>query len=157
MIGLAVSGCDSNFSGPSAAELASVSLRTVHPDELEQNIRSQQGRVVLVDFWATWCPPCCELFPHNVALEHELADQGLSVLTVSMDGEANEKTVRRFLLRNRAGNMNFLAGNGDRFDIGNSIPFIKIYDRHGKLRETVVGRDEARIDRVVHSLLAEAK
>jgi thiol-disulfide isomerase/thioredoxin len=43
------------------------------------------GRVVLVDFWASWCAPCQESFPAYARLEGEFAPQGLVILAVSVD------------------------------------------------------------------------
>jgi thiol-disulfide isomerase/thioredoxin len=161
MLGLVFSGCNGSiFSGPSEDNLPAVELRTVNVAGLGEVIESQKGRVVLVDFWATWCPPCRALFPHNVALQQQYLDQGLTVLTVSLDGAAEKSAVKSFLRQNPGQTLNFLASDdtlrsGDPFGIGGSIPFIKIYDRHGKLWETIVGRDEPGIDRAVRTLLAQ--
>ncbi len=55
------------------------------------------GKVVLVDFWATWCPPCREEIPDLVSLRNELAPKGFEVLGVSMDSDT--ASVRRYLKR----------------------------------------------------------
>jgi thiol-disulfide isomerase/thioredoxin len=162
LIGLAVAGCDgSTFSGSSAETFPDVKLRSVSAAELGRVIRSQQGRVVLVDFWATWCGPCRQLFPHNVALQRQFVDKGLSVLTVSVDDAGNETEVKRFLQANGGATENFLAKEVDLqdrsnpFGLADGIPLIKIYDRQGTLRNTIVGRREDEIDSAVQTLLAE--
>jgi thiol-disulfide isomerase/thioredoxin len=161
MFGLAVSGCNGSiFSGSTEDNLPGVDLRTVNVAGLGEVIESQKGRVVLVDFWATWCPPCRALFPHNVALQQQYLDQGLTVLTVSVDGPAEKSAVKSFLRQHPGQTLNFLAsddttGRSDPFGIGESIPCIKIYDRHGMLSRTLVGPSEADIDRAVRTLLAE--
>jgi len=48
-----------------------------------------QGRVVLVDFWATNCPPCLEEFPNIKAIYREFHDQGFEIIGVSLDGDAS--------------------------------------------------------------------
>ncbi|MDE2492045.1 MAG: TlpA family protein disulfide reductase [Elusimicrobia bacterium] len=54
------------------------------------------GKVVLVDFWATWCEPCQEEIPGLVKLDRELEPKGFTILGVSMD-EEGAKAVRRFV------------------------------------------------------------
>jgi peroxiredoxin/outer membrane lipoprotein-sorting protein len=58
------------------------------------DLKSYRGKVVLVDFWATWCPPCQEEMPHLEQMHRELRDKGLVVLGLDV-GEAAE-TVRDF-------------------------------------------------------------
>jgi thiol-disulfide isomerase/thioredoxin len=130
---------------------------------LDRLVEAQSGRVVLVDFWATWCRPCVELFPHTVELSRRYADRGLSVLTVSLDDPRNGEAVRRFLAdREATTTENFLARNGassqtvSEFEIkGGGIPFLKIYDRRGRLRTTISGAYPDKIDRAVEKLLNE--
>jgi thiol-disulfide isomerase/thioredoxin len=152
-------GCESE--PPTSIREGGVELRPVNAAELEQVIQGQRGRVVLVDFWATWCGPCRGLFPHTVALRKQYEAQGLSVVTVSLDNVGNMGDVHRFLLQHDAGELNFIAHDDGsrssfkRFGLGSRIPFLAVYDRKGQLRNTIPGPDEAGIDRAVRDLLDE--
>jgi thiol-disulfide isomerase/thioredoxin len=145
----------------SSGETAGMPL--VDAPELDRLVQSHRGRVVLVDFWATWCPPCVGLFPHTVELSRRYADRGLTVLTVSVDDPGKGEAVRRFLADQAATTTeNYLARNGSssqtfaEFKIENGwIPFLKIYDRTGKLRATISGAYPDKIDRAVEKLLGE--
>jgi len=59
------------------------SLPNLKGQELE--LSSYRGKVVLLDFWATWCVPCREEIPHLVELQNKYRDQGLQIIGVSMD------------------------------------------------------------------------
>ncbi len=91
------------WSGPAtAAELPPLSQRvTVLPspvqapalrlkdlDEVEHELAGLRGRLVLVNFWATWCPPCRREMPSMERLYQALKDQGLSVLAVDVGEDA---------------------------------------------------------------------
>src|SRR5688500_13745945 len=60
----------------------------------ELALSSYRGKVVLLDFWATWCPPCVASMPHLQNLQDELGARGLVVLGVNQEPGQEEK-VRR--------------------------------------------------------------
>jgi cytochrome c biogenesis protein CcmG/thiol:disulfide interchange protein DsbE len=64
------------------------------------SLAGMRGEVVLLNLWATWCPPCREEMPGLEALHREHADQGLRVVGVSTDAPAAADDVRAFLEEN---------------------------------------------------------
>jgi peroxiredoxin len=58
------------------------------------NLASYRGKVVLLDFWATWCGPCRDEIPHFAQLQDKYRQQGLQVIGISMDD--GPKPVREF-------------------------------------------------------------
>jgi cytochrome c biogenesis protein CcmG/thiol:disulfide interchange protein DsbE len=59
------------------------------------SVADYRGKVVYLDFWASWCAPCRESFPFMNALERELAIKGLAIVAVSVDKTAED--ARRFV------------------------------------------------------------
>ena len=58
------------------------------------NLSSYRGKVVLLDFWATWCTPCRGEIPHFVEFQNKYGDQGFQAIGISMDD--GPKPVREF-------------------------------------------------------------
>lgn len=58
-------------------------------DGQDLRLSSYRGKVVLLDFWATWCDPCREEIPHFVELQQKYGNQGLQIIGVSMDDSAD--------------------------------------------------------------------
>jgi cytochrome c biogenesis protein CcmG, thiol:disulfide interchange protein DsbE len=56
-----------------------------------------RGQVVLLNMWATWCPPCRWEMPHLQSLHEELGEKGLAVVGVSVDSAGSDRQVRQFL------------------------------------------------------------
>jgi thiol-disulfide isomerase/thioredoxin len=67
------------------------------------SLASLRGRVVVVDFWATWCPPCRAMLPTLHALSDEWASKGVSFVGIESDGEqSSPEDVKKFLAENPA-------------------------------------------------------
>lgn len=93
-----------NRSHPSKGSLNAAPAGVVHSvapgfvladlDGQPLDLSNYRGKVVLLDFWATWCAPCRTEIPHFVDLQNRYRDQGLQVIGISMDD--GPKPVRNF-------------------------------------------------------------
>ena len=95
-------------------------------------LKSLHGKVVLVNFWATWCPPCRKELPDLEKLSQKFKDQGLLVLAISDEKRAQ---VTAFIEKQQI-NYPILLDNGGevakQFGV-DGIPKTFVYDREGKL------------------------
>lgn len=120
--------------------VADVALRVAGVEELEHLLAESRGQVVLVDFWATWCLPCVEQFPHTVTLHREHRARGLAVISVSMNELDEQPEVLAFLERQNATFPNLLSKYGggteavEAFELPGAVPYYRVYDRSGELR-----------------------
>ncbi|MDA1180431.1 MAG: TlpA disulfide reductase family protein, partial [Planctomycetota bacterium] len=111
-------------------------------EQLREFIRTKQGKIVVVDYWATWCPPCVAEFPQLVRI-HQMHSEKVSCVGVSCDYEGLDELsvarsrVREFLTRQNATFDNLLVTmEADVFfrDLGiPSVPMVEVYGADGAL------------------------
>ena len=107
-----------------------------------RNIRDWDGKVILLNFWATWCPPCRKEMPDFIELQNEYGEQGLQIIGVAMD---DETSVRAFA--DEIGvNYPLMAGDNETIELarryGNTVgalPFTAIINRDGIITSTFAG------------------
>ncbi len=114
-------------------------------------------KVVLIDFWATWCGPCREALPHMQHIAKEFAGQPLVVLSVSLDSD--ETKWKQFVSQNNMTWMQYRDGGFDgslakTFGV-NAIPHTFTIDGDGVLQDEHVG--DANIEGKLRKLLEQAK
>ena len=102
-----------------------------------------KGKVVVVDFWATWCPPCRAEIPGYIALQKKYADKGLVIVGISVD-ENGAAAVAPFA-KAKGINYQMLLFNDDvvaAFGGIEGIPTTFLIDREGNIRDKKVGMAE---------------
>lgn len=105
------------------------------------SLSSLRGRVVLVDFWATWCGPCVNAIPHVQKLSETYADKPVTVIGINRDGEGSEAKVRRFLEKKKITFRQFMDPEGsvaESYKVG-GIPCSVLIDSNGVIQDIKVG------------------
>jgi peroxiredoxin len=108
-------------------------------------LAGSKGRVVLLDFWATWCPPCLMSIPELVGLQQKYREKGLVILGISLDDPEQltngdlldfkkRLEINYTILRADWKVMEDYFGSGDA-----SIPTLFVIDREGRIVEKYVG------------------
>ena len=116
------------------------------------------GKVVYVDFWASWCVACLASFPFMDQMQRDLGPKGLQVVAVNLD--QNPGDAQRFLSAHRVGFPVALGSNeacAKQFGVG-AMPSTFMVDRNGKIRAVHAGfrsGEGSAIRALVGKLLAE--
>lgn len=122
-------------------------------------LQDHSGSVVVLNFWATWCPPCRREIPDFVSLQRELGDDGLQFVGVALEREAGPAKVRAFA---EEMGINYPVGISDgaiakRYGGVRGLPMTFVIGRDGRIRETIQGiATEDRIRPVLEPLLDES-
>ena len=126
---------------------AAAGQSTKAPDVVLKDLRGRtvrvndyRGKVVLLNFWATWCPPCRAEIPDLVRWQREYRKKGLQVIGITYP-PTDRAEVRRFI---RSIKVNYPVALGELetkalFDQGETLPFTVIIDRAGNVRERIEG------------------
>ena len=130
----------------------------ISTDNVAHNLKQFQGKVLYVDFWASWCGPCAKSFPFLNQLDHDLKDRGLQIIGINLD--ENTDDAQAFVAKYPAYFM-IATGNNQQCatDFGvKGMPSSYLIDRTGHIRYSHQGfrageAEELKI--LVEQLLAE--
>lgn len=145
-----------------------VSLIPVTFEQWQRELAALEGRIVVVDMWATWCVPCVERFPKMVELYREYSPRGVVFVSICLDDREDAEAVahaREFLREQQATFANYLMDEVVtegfvKLDLL-GIPAVYIYAPDGELRYRLTADDpfdqftEEDVESAVEELLAE--
>jgi peroxiredoxin len=155
-----LSGCsDSSDTAPvktsSARTAAEFSLKDI--DGNDTTLSQLEGKVVLIDFWATWCPPCRDSIPHLSDAYERYKDRGFEVVGVSLD--TNMKDLADFIKKKKLKYKVVVGNQSTKVAYGvSSIPRMFIVDRKGIIQGDFLGFSKSigdEMDAKIEKLLAE--
>jgi len=101
-----------------------------------------KGKVLVLDFYATWCLPCRDSVPHLIGMQKKYAEQGLSVVGLNVGGPGDEQQVPAFA---KAFNIQYPLAKPDEELVSflladnDDIPQTFVFDRKGQLVQRFVG------------------
>jgi len=130
----------------------------------QQSLADLRGRVVVLNFWATWCEPCKKEMPDLAAIQNEYAALGVQVIGASGDELADSAKVLKFIREFKVNFPVWIGASTDdmqRFGVGTVLPATVIIDRGGKIvwREIGIVKPDAvrkELDKLVLPRAAEA-
>ena len=98
-----------------------------------------KGQVVVLNFWATWCPPCVEEMPSLVQMQQKMKDKGITVLAVSVD--VDDGAYRKFLQDHDVNLLAVRDGDNKANELYGTFKFPETYiiDRNGVVRRKFIG------------------
>ena len=125
-------------------------------DDTQVSLDQYKDKVVYLDFWASWCPPCLKSFPFMDELQAEYGDDGFVVIAVNLDEDS--KDAREFMEHTQ---VNFFVGRDEQGVLATSygvktMPSSYLIGRDGLIKEVHRGfrsSDKEKIRQLVSSLL----
>ena len=150
-VGLAMPACPQAAKEAAAFQLKDFQGRSV-------NLADYKGKVVLLDFWASWCVPCQTEIPRFMEWQQKYGTKGFQVVAVSMDDD--EKAARRFVRRLK---LNYPVAMGtaslaESYGGVLGLPANFIIDREGRIAAKYVGETDLKaIEAEIQKQLGENK
>jgi thiol-disulfide isomerase/thioredoxin len=149
--------------GSGAGTAALAQLRKVAWPDLQgkpQALTQWEGRILVVNFWATWCEPCREEIPAFVRIQNELGTRGVQFVGFAVEPGDRLSQVRQFVREMKVNYPNLMgdyAALGLVQDVGNptgALPFTLILDRKGGVGQTHLGRlSEVKLREMIAKML----
>ena len=112
---------------------------TVQDSDRSVTLSQYRGQVVVLNFWATWCPPCVEEMPSLVEMQRRMKAKGVTVIAVSMD--VDQDAYRQFLKDHNVNLLTVRDPNQKSNTLYGTFKFPETYiiDRSGVMRRKFIG------------------
>jgi cytochrome c biogenesis protein CcmG/thiol:disulfide interchange protein DsbE len=161
---LALQSCEKQGPLPEKRE-SSQTQGAMAPDFMLKDIEGRdvrlsqyRGKVVLLEFWATWCPPCKATIPELVAVQNKFGDRGFALLGVSVDEDLDLAQKLSKFSKEHGINYSVLLGNEKvhrAYHVG-SIPVSFLIDKEGRIINSYTGyadKFETRVSEEIERIL----
>jgi thiol-disulfide isomerase/thioredoxin len=123
---------------PQSAKAPQLTLRDINGRELR--LSDYKGKVILINFWATWCPPCRAEIPELIKLQRKYQNEGLQIVGITYPPEELSE-VKRFaqILKINYPIAIGTKANRELFSTSETLPLTVVIDRNGSVTEVVEG------------------
>ncbi len=102
----------------------------------QHNISEWQGKIRIINFWATWCPPCIKEIPEFIALQEQYATKGVQFIGIAID---DQESVEKYLASTKInypiliGEVNGIALAHQLGNVVDAVPFTLIVNQQGQI------------------------
>lgn len=125
---------------------------------VEQSLTALKGRIVILNFWATYCIPCRKEMPDLAKIQNEFAPFGVQVIGVNTDDEEDRKKVLQFVKETKINFPVWVDGDMElmmRFGLGGALPGTVVIGRDGRVTKIISGVvDPVALKKDIEALLA---
>ena len=162
-LGYRIGACSANkasqssAAAPAVAELPIYSLTLPDLNGQPQALKQWRGKVLVVNYWATWCPPCREEMPGFARLQEKFGAKGVQFVGISIDTAAKVAEFQTTTPVNYPLLIGEMSAIQSSEALGNSrqaLPFTAVLDRQGRIAQVKLGRfSETELERALETLV----
>lgn len=135
------------FFATSSHSRSATPLLPLNESGFRQMVASHRSKILLVDFWATWCAPCREELPHLIALHAAKRSKGFDFVTISCDEPEQAAAAAQWVTAQGAPPPHYIrrASNDDAFinsidpKWSGALPALFVFDRNGRQSRSFIG------------------